>query len=361
MAAVVGSVVWLNVARAEGDSLIDESSSLLSWLDQRQEDKELEVVKASDPKKLIGESQEKLTSVSGTDAENTALNAESAAVSSMQIVYANDITESAILPGGEEAAPTSYQERREIFEYTVQPGDTVSTIARAFGIDARILLNDRGWEETIKPGETIGIPPSNDPIHQVAEGHTLAAIAQRYGADTAEIIAFNDLPEDGTVQPGQILIIPDGNIEDKPAPRPTTTRLASASRSSSSSTTSSRTTTRSYSRSTGTTTAVTGGGVGRGWCTDYAWSRRPDLQGTVRGNAGTWYNNAKANGLAVGQTPQEGAVVVTGESGWGHVGVVESVNSDGSYTISEQNYKGFGVVSQRKMPANNGVVKGFVY
>ncbi|GEM_PF-3223561 len=354
-------MVWLNVARAEGDSLVNESSGILSYLNKKQEEKELEVVKAGDPNKLIGDkNEEELSSISGTDAENTALNAESAAVTSMQIVYANDINESAILPGGEEAAPTSYQERHEIMEYTVQPGDTVSSIARAFGIDERILLNDRDWEETIKPGEKIGIPPSNDPIHLVAEDHTLSAIAQRYGASTDDIIAFNNLPEDGTVQPGQVLIIPDGNIENKPAPKPTTRRLASASRSSSSGYTSTRSTS-SYSRSTGRTTAVTGGGVGRGWCTDYAWSRRPDLQGTVRGNAGTWYNNAKANGLAVGQAPQEGAVVVTGESGWGHVGVVEKVNSDGSYTISEQNYKGFGVVSQRNMPANSGVVKGFVY
>lgn len=357
---MVASVAWLNIAQAKGSNLVNETSGLLSYLENRKAEKELEVVKATDPKKLITASAaDTFSSVSGSDAENTVLNAESAAITSMQIVYANDINEAAVLPGGEEAAPTSYQERHEILEYVVQPGDTVSTIARQFGLDSRILLKDRNWEETIKPGEIIGIPPSNNPIHQVAHNHNISDIAQRYGAKVADIIEYNDLPDDGTVQPGQILIIPGGKIEDKPAPPPTpaptsTRRLATASRSSN--TSSSRT------GSAGRTTTVTGrsSGIG-GWCTDYAWSRRPDLKGTVRGNAGTWLSSAKANGIGTGGTPRPGAVQVSSESSWGHVAVVEEVYADGSYLVSEQNYKGYGVVSQRKMPANSGVVKGFVY
>lgn len=77
--------------------------------------------------------------------------------------------------------------------------------------------------------------------------------------------------------------------------------------------------------------------VGNGmWCTDYVHSKRPDL--AIRGNAGyNWVNSARAQGKATGSTPRAGAVAVTN----GHVAYVESVNGDGSYTVSEMgwNYK----------------------
>ena len=77
--------------------------------------------------------------------------------------------------------------------------------------------------------------------------------------------------------------------------------------------------------------------VGNGmWCTDYVHSRRPDIP--IYGNAGyNWVTSAQAQGRSTGSAPQPGAVAVMP----GHVAYVESVNSDGSYVVSEMgwNYK----------------------
>ena len=101
-----------------------------------------------------------------------------------------------------------------------------------------------------------------------------------------------------------------------------------------------------------TGTAVIGGSLGSGnsysigFCTHYAKQRRPDLPNSL-GNADTWY--IRYNGPK-GSEPKAGAVGVA--KGYMHVVYVESVNTDGTVNISEQNYQGFGVVSSRTAPAS---------
>lgn len=84
-----------------------------------------------------------------------------------------------------------------------------------------------------------------------------------------------------------------------------------------------------------------------GYCTWYAKSMRPDLPNSL-GNANTWLTRAQNLGLATGTEARAGAI---GQQG-NHVVFVEKVNSDSTITISEMNYRGFGVVSKRTVPAN---------
>ena len=69
------------------------------------------------------------------------------------------------------------------------------------------------------------------------------------------------------------------------------------------------------------------------------------------GNAGEWLGNAQRKGLATSSTPVAGSVVVYGAGGgyssFGHVAVVTGVHSDGTFDVSEMNYKGINVISQR--------------
>lgn len=86
----------------------------------------------------------------------------------------------------------------------------------------------------------------------------------------------------------------------------------------------------------------------RGYCTWYAKNRRPDLPNNL-GNAISWVSRAAAQGLATGSSPRVGAI---GQSG-NHVVFVESVNGDGTVTVSEMNWKGWGVVSSRTASASS--------
>lgn len=96
-----------------------------------------------------------------------------------------------------------------------------------------------------------------------------------------------------------------------------------------------------------------------GYCTYYVAQKRNI---TWSGNAIAWLSNAAAQGYAIGQTPQVGAIVSTAEGGrTGHVAMVDAVNGDGTITISEMNFKGFGVISSRTIPISYGKILGYIY
>lgn len=95
-----------------------------------------------------------------------------------------------------------------------------------------------------------------------------------------------------------------------------------------------------------------------GYCTYYAAQRRfvP-----WSGNAITWLSGARSFNYATGAIPQPGAIIVTNEGGrTGHVGYVESINGD-QITISEMNYRGFGIISSRTISAAYGRILGYIY
>jgi surface antigen len=83
-------------------------------------------------------------------------------------------------------------------------------------------------------------------------------------------------------------------------------------------------------------------------CTNYAAYVESTVNGAPSpgnnlGDAGQWATNAAAKGIPVNSTPANGAVAqwndsAGGASSSGHVAYVESVNSGGSITVSEDNY-----------------------
>jgi surface antigen len=95
-----------------------------------------------------------------------------------------------------------------------------------------------------------------------------------------------------------------------------------------------------------------------GYCTWYVANRR---NVPWFGNAIEWWPNAPPYGYAEGGSPVVGAIMVTRESGWGHVAYVESVSGDGSWTVSEMNFAGWNVVSRRTLRPGQAPVVGFIY
>ncbi len=60
----------------------------------------------------------------------------------------------------------------------------------------------------------------------------------------------------------------------------------------------------------------------------------------------TGITQQKLQDLRIGvKTPEVGAIFQTAAGPYGHVGVVESVNPNGTITVSEMNYAGFNVKS----------------
>ena len=107
--------------------------------------------------------------------------------------------------------------RLGIITYTVQAGDTVQTIAAAFGLQpATIMWSNPEVEDApdlLRIGQELVILPIDGVYHTVAEGETLATIAEKYKA-TPEAIAqckYNGLqPPLFRIEPGMRLIVPGG-------------------------------------------------------------------------------------------------------------------------------------------------------
>jgi hypothetical protein len=78
------------------------------------------------------------------------------------------------------------------------------------------------------------------------------------------------------------------------------------------------------------------------------------------GNAIDWIASAKKQGYPILSTPTPGTIVVygSGYSQYGHVAVVDSVNNDGTFNVSEMNYNGWDVINQRRSTMWN--VLGFI-
>lgn len=104
--------------------------------------------------------------------------------------------------------------RKEIVEYTVKPGDTLSAIAGKFGISQNTIFwaNDLSSSSMIKLGQKLIILPVSGVIYHVKKDDTLSGIAKTYKGDIEEIVAFNELSSEGDIFIGDILVIPDGKM-----------------------------------------------------------------------------------------------------------------------------------------------------
>ncbi|MCX6763957.1 MAG: LysM peptidoglycan-binding domain-containing protein [Candidatus Moranbacteria bacterium] len=243
------------------------------------------------------------------------------------------------------------EEEGGVTKYIVQSGDTVSGIASKFKITTNTILwaNELDNVDSIKPGDEIFILPVAGLSYTVKKGEKLEDIAEKYKANLQGIIAYNELPANGEINEGEIIIIPGGQKE-LPAVESPRSQIASGISQ------------RAYEPFSATGRILSGkAGTGHrfpyGYCTWYVSQKRYIPWG---GNAGTWIYNAKAMGYATGRTPRPGAIMVSSESWWGHVAIVESVSS-GQITVSEMNYAGWGRKSTRTLASNSRVIKGFIY
>lgn len=231
--------------------------------------------------------------------------------------------------------------------YEVRSGDNVSSIASKFNITVNTILwsNELDNVDSIMPGDKIFILPVAGVTYTVKAGDNLDAIANKYKAEKGKIIAFNDLPADGELKVGEQIIIPDGQKEIA-APAVPRTPIAA----------------RPYEPFAPSGAVLSGkAGTGHrfpyGYCTWYVAQRKYI---PWSGNAGTWLYHAKSMGYSTGKTPRPGAIIVTSESWWGHVGIVEKI-SGGDITISEMNYKAYAKKDFRIIDAGSRIIKGYIY
>jgi surface antigen len=226
--------------------------------------------------------------------------------------------------------------------------ETISTIERMSAVEETTkspLLDIVEDEPTVEPAtEPVTVEVKK---HIVTDNESLSDIAKVHSTTWKRLYDKNTQIENpNIINKGMELVIPEPEevleerifVEPEPVVK------------------SSHASTRSISTTTSTTKAKTTSSVGStagntyyaGYCTWYVKNRRPDIPNRL-GNASSWVSNASAQGFATGSTPVVGAV---GQQG-NHVVYVESVNGDGTVTISDMNYAGWNVVTTRTVSASS--------
>lgn len=116
----------------------------------------------------------------------------------------------------------SQKPRDKVITYTVEKGDTLSTIAQKFdiSIDTIKWANDL-IGDSLTVGDTLKILPVTGMVHKVSKGDSVYTIAKKYDANPQAIVdfPFNEFanPETFSLVEGQTLVIPDGiKPEEKP-------------------------------------------------------------------------------------------------------------------------------------------------
>jgi len=102
--------------------------------------------------------------------------------------------------------------RKEIFEYTVEKGDTLIKIAEKFNISLNTLAwtNSLSSTSKVQVGQALIILPISGTLHYVKAGETISEIATNYKSTTEKIVVFNELAGEKDIFVGDILVVPDG-------------------------------------------------------------------------------------------------------------------------------------------------------
>jgi murein DD-endopeptidase MepM/ murein hydrolase activator NlpD len=106
----------------------------------------------------------------------------------------------------------SNQNKKDVTNYIVQPGDTFKSIADSYNISVNTILwaNEINSSSNIKVGQSLTILPIDGVLHIVKSGDIMSAIASKYKAKAEDIISFNGLVNQDDIYIGDILIIPGG-------------------------------------------------------------------------------------------------------------------------------------------------------
>jgi surface antigen len=231
--------------------------------------------------------------------------------------------------------------REPITGYKTADGDSVKSVASKFGIsDDTVRWSNNLSSDALSAGKDLLIAGTTGIIYTIKNGDTAESLASKYQSDKDRIVSYNDLEITGFVA-GKQVVLPGGILPETERPGYTAPRSSPNS---------------GVAYVAVQSTVYSGNRYAYGYCTWYSYNRRAELGreiGSNWGNAATWATYARSGGFRVDKNPEAGAVFQTagGWFGFGHVGIVERVNPDGSFVTSEMNYGGWNRISSRTISA----------
>lgn len=105
--------------------------------------------------------------------------------------------------------PVSFQ------SYKVQPGDSISSITKKFGlnnISTLIAVNDIDNVRQLRAGQKLKIPSIDGLFYTVQKGNSLQGLSLKYGVTMEDLLDVNEL-ETSELSAGQVIFIPGAKME----------------------------------------------------------------------------------------------------------------------------------------------------
>jgi murein DD-endopeptidase MepM/ murein hydrolase activator NlpD len=108
-----------------------------------------------------------------------------------------------------------------VSEYTVERGDALFSIAKAFSIKPETLMwanSDilKDSPDSLRVGQVLKVPPTDGVYYQVVEGDSLESISKKFSATLEDVVNWPgnniDLTSE-TVKPGDYVMVPGGHRE----------------------------------------------------------------------------------------------------------------------------------------------------
>jgi murein DD-endopeptidase MepM/ murein hydrolase activator NlpD len=105
----------------------------------------------------------------------------------------------------------SKDSRWHIVNYKIKRNDTLSQIAKRYGISIDVILelNNITKNTPLKKGDILSIPSREGVFHKISRGDTLSKIAKNYSVDVESIAKHNNI-EANNIIAGTEIFIPDG-------------------------------------------------------------------------------------------------------------------------------------------------------
>lgn len=111
--------------------------------------------------------------------------------------------------------------------YEVKDGDTLDSVAKLFGVTKNTIVWANSLKsQSIKPGDTLLIFPMVGVEYTVKSGGTLQDVADKYKADVVEIAEYNGISVNAKLAKGDVLFIPNAELEVKTETKKTSTKVA---------------------------------------------------------------------------------------------------------------------------------------
>jgi murein DD-endopeptidase MepM/ murein hydrolase activator NlpD len=122
-----------------------------------------------------------------------------------------DSVERAIVVAREAPVTSIRSDPPALRPHTVEPGETLLSIAALYGVTPQTLAYNNGIKDTaqLRPGQSLVVPPIDAAIHVVSDGETVDDIAASFGVDPAVVRTINSVAyEPADVTAGRVLLVP---------------------------------------------------------------------------------------------------------------------------------------------------------